>query len=47
MNNWRFVSWSESFGDRVTATATLDQILHHAITKATLKAGMPAEEPTT
>ncbi len=47
--NRRFVSWSEIFGDRVIATAILDRILHHAITKDKLKAGlvMPAEEPTT
>ena len=31
-SNQSFGSWGEVFGDRVIATATLDRVLHHAIT---------------
>ena len=56
-SNQSFGSWGEVFGDRVIATAVLDRILHHAITrnirgnsyrlKDKLKAGLvrPAEAP--
>jgi IstB-like ATP binding protein len=47
------VAWCKLFGDRVIATAILDQVLHHTITlnirgtsyrlKETLKAGLSAD----
>ena len=30
--NQNFGTWSEVYGDRINATATLDRVLHHAIT---------------